>query len=128
MTLQEETDKIQGFIESPLPETPDEIVERLKTLIVLHARSGDMYALAKKIWRDKLSQHISQTILSIAEKGGLSKSVQNAMLDSLANDEAYLVDKLDRVNSSICHQMDAIRSILSYEKEAMKMTNNPWGQ
>ena len=43
------------------------------------------------------------------------------MLDSIAEDEAFLVDRLDRLNSSCVHQLDALRTLLSYEKESLRL-------
>ena len=40
---------------------------------------------------------------------------------SIAEDESYLVDRLDRLNAACTHQLDALRTLLSYEKEAMRL-------
>jgi hypothetical protein len=64
---------------------------------------------------------IANTIIAIAKENFLSAKAQNALVDAIAEDEAFLVDKLDRINSSCVHQIDALRSILSYEKAFLKL-------
>ena len=84
-------------------------------------RSGEMLADAKKLLRKKKSTEISNTIIAIAKEQCLSAKEQNALLDSIAEEESYLVDRLDRLNAACTHQLDALRTLLSYEKEAMRL-------
>jgi hypothetical protein len=84
------------------------------------SRSGEMLAKAKKILRTKRTSEINKTIIAIAKQEHLSASVQNALLDSICEEESYLVDWLDRINRTCTHQIDGIRSLLSYVKEEMR--------
>ena len=47
--------------------------------------------------------------------------MQNALLDSIAEEEAFLVDTLDRLNAAATHQLDALRTLLSYEREGLRL-------
>ena len=85
------------------------------------ARSGQMLAEAKKRLRDKKSSEISETILKIAKQNFLSAKAQNALVESIAQEENFLVDWLDRINKTCTHQIDALRSLLSYEKENLRL-------
>lgn len=85
------------------------------------ARSGQMLAEAKKRLRDKKSSEISKTILEIAKQNFLSAKAQNALVESIAQEENFLVDWLDRINKTCTHQIDALRSLLSYEKENLRL-------
>ena len=81
-----------------------------------------MLAEAKKALRRKKASEISNTIINIAKEQCLSAKVQNTLIDSIAEDEAYLVDWLDRLNAAATHQVDALRSILSFERENLRIT------
>jgi len=122
--LLKESNDIQSYLEIECSENPAEVVERIHTLSVYMARSGNMLAEAKRIYRRKVSSEIANTIINIAKEQYLSATAQNALVSSIAEDEAFLVDKLERIHRSCVHQIDALRSILSYEKENLRMTNN----
>jgi hypothetical protein len=121
--LTKEADKIQEYLEITSSTNPEELQERLVTLMPYLARSGEMLAQAKRLLRKKKSTEISNTIIAIAKESHLSASVQNALLESIAEDEHYLVDKLERLNRSCVHHIDALRSLLSYEKEGLRLNN-----
>lgn len=117
-----EIEKMQEFLELTISENPQEIIERIGGLNVYMARSGKMLADAKKNLRTKKASEISQTILNIAKQNFLSAKAQNALVESIAQEEHYLVDWLDRINRTCTHQIDALRSLLSYEKEQLRQT------
>lgn len=89
--------------------------------MVYVVRTGEMLAEAKRMLRKKKSDEIQNTIIKIAQENCLSAKVQNALLDSIAEEESFLVDRLDRLNASATHQLDALRTLLSYEKEALRL-------
>jgi CHASE3 domain sensor protein len=120
--LTKEADKIQEYLEITSSTNPEELQERLVTLMPYLARSGEMLAQAKRLLRKKKSAEISKTIIAIAKESHLSASVQNALLE-IAEDEHYLVDKLERLNRSCVHHIDALRSLLSYEREGLRLNN-----
>ncbi|MDD4686433.1 MAG: hypothetical protein PHI76_04085, partial [Clostridia bacterium] len=84
---------------------------------------GLMLAEAKLLARKKKSSEISEVVISIAKQNYLSSKAQNALVDSIASEELFYVDWLDRLNSMCVHQLDLIRSIISKEKEEMKYQN-----
>ena len=49
----------------------------------------------------------------------LSPSTINKFVTTAAKDQNFLVNWLDRINSSSVHQLDGLRSILSYRKAEM---------
>jgi hypothetical protein len=118
--MENEAKKIQDYLDVTVSSDPAELIDRIATLMTYMSRSGEMYAKAKKDLRAKKTNEISKTILTIAKEQCLSASVQNALLDSICGDEAYMVDWLDRINRSCTHQLDGLRSLLSYEKEQMR--------
>lgn len=120
--MKKELEKIQEFLEVDVSENPEELIERIKTLNVYMARSGRMLADAKQRLREKKASEISKTILEIAKQNFLSAKAQNALVDSIAQEENFLVDWAERINKACTHQVDALRSLLSYEKEQLRLT------
>ena len=119
--MEKEINEINDYLNITCSNNPVEIQERISVIMVYLNRSGEMLADAKKLLRKKKSTEISNTIIAIAKEQCLSAKVQNALLDSIAEDESYLVDRLDRLNAAFTHQLDALRTLLSYEKEAMRL-------
>lgn len=119
----EEAMQIQSYLETTCSENPDEVIERIKDIGVYRSRTGMMLADAKKMYRLKRTSEITEKIVEIAKEGYLSAKIQNALVESIAVDEAYLVDLLDRLNASCTHEQDALRSILSYERESIRLNN-----
>jgi len=119
--LTQESTKIQEYLDITVSNNPEEIIDRLSNLMAYLSRSGEMLAQAKKILRAKKTKEINKTIIAIAKASHLSASVQNALLDSICEEESYLVDWIDRINRTCTHQIDALRSLLSYEKEGMRL-------
>jgi hypothetical protein len=120
--LKSESESILNYLEITCSNDPEEIKERISNLVVYMSRSGEMLSQAKRILRAKKTSEIQNTIIAIAKAAHLSANVQNALLDSICEEESYLVDRIDRVNRSCTHQVDALRSLLSYEKEDMRIT------
>ena len=121
--LRERAKELQMFLETESSNNPEELTDRILKLMSYIAYSGEMLAEAKKLLRSRKSSEISKTIIAIAKEQCLSASVQNALLDSICDDEAFLVDFIERVNRTATHQLDACRSLLSYEKEQLKQVN-----
>jgi hypothetical protein len=118
--LSKEATDIQSYLDIITSNEPVELTERLSTLMTYMSRSGEMLAKAKKLLRTKKTSEINKTIIAIAKQEHLSASVQNALLDSICEEESYMVDWLDRINRTCTHQIDGIRSLLSYVKEEMR--------
>lgn len=121
--LYNEALEMQTYMQDDCSDNPDEVIERLKQLNVYQARSGFMLAEAKKMYRERKASEIAKTIVKIAKENYLSAKAQNAIVDSIAQQEAFLVDWLDRINATCKHQQDVLRSVLSYEKENLRLNN-----
>lgn len=123
MTPHEEATEMQAYLETLPEDNPDALSERIKILAVYQARSGFLLAEAKKTLSEKKKTEIVNTIIAIAKENYLSSKAQNALVDSIATDEQFVVDWLDRINAACKHQLDAVRSLLSFEKEVYKQNN-----
>ena len=118
--MKEEAIKIQQYLDITVSSDPAELVDRIATLMVYMSRSGEMLAQAKRLLRAKKTNEINKTIIKIAKEQCLSATVQNALLDSICEEEAFMVDWLERINRTCTHQIDGLRTLLSYEKEQMR--------
>lgn len=121
MTIIEEAQQIQDYLDTTCSENPEEVLERIRVIMPYISRTAFMLAEAKKDLRAKKSDEIQAQICEIVNLQFLSAKVQNALLDSIAKEEAYLVDWLERLNAAATHQVDALRSILSYEREQLRI-------
>jgi hypothetical protein len=119
--LRDRAKELQMFLETESSNDPAELQDRILKLMAYIAYSGEMLAEAKRLLRSRKSAEISKTIIAIAKEQCLSASVQNALLDSICDEEAYLVDWIDRINRTATHQLDGCRSLLSYEKEGLRI-------
>ena len=117
-----EAKEIQSFAEITVSDNPQEIAERISDCGVYIARTGKMLADAKYHLNSKKREDIMNLIKQIADER-LSAKVQNSIIDSLCKDEQYLVGWIERLNRAITHQQDACRSLLSYEKEQLRILN-----
>jgi aspartate/tyrosine/aromatic aminotransferase len=125
--IKKECADMQAELETLIPDEVNGAIERGKEIAVYHARTGYMLALAKQLARKKKSSEIGEIIMKIAKENYLSAKAQNALVDSIADDEMFLVDWLDRLNSMCVHQIDLIRSIISKEKAEMQINSFNYG-
>jgi hypothetical protein len=117
-----EAEEIQAYCEITAGDNPQEIAERISDLGVYIARSGKMLADAKYHLNRKRRDDTMELIERILSDKKLSAKVQNALIDSVCRDEQYLVDWIERLNRAATHQQEAARSLLSYEKENLRIT------
>jgi hypothetical protein len=90
--LKSECEDMQAELECMTPDELNAVIERAKRLAVYHARSGYLLAEAKKLLRRKKASEIADMVVKIAKEGYLSGRAQNALVDSIAQEEAYFVD------------------------------------
>lgn len=124
MTIIEEAQQIQSYLDTTCSENPEEVLERIRVIMPYISRTAFMLAESKKALRAKKSDEIQAQICEIVNLQFLSAKVQNALLDSIAKEEAYMVDWLERLNAAATHQVDALRSILSYERESLRLNKS----
>jgi hypothetical protein len=118
-----ECDAMQAELETVIPSDLNAIIERAKTVAAYHARVGFLLAESKKMARSKKSSEIADVVTKIAKGNYLAAKAQNALVESIATEEMYLVDWTDRLNSMCVHSLDLMRTIISKEKEEMKYLN-----
>jgi hypothetical protein len=120
--LLEEAQQIQAYCEITPSDSPEEITGRIRETGVYIARTGKMLADAKYHLNRKRRDELMDLIEKILSEKQLSAKVQNALIDSLCRQEQYLVDWIERLNRAATHQQDALRSLISYEKEHLRIS------
>ena len=121
--ITDELREMQTFLEITVGGTAVEIQERISDLQVYLARSGEIVAITERLMKAKKAYGLATEVLDKIKADKLSAGVQNAMLDAICIDEAFNAKWADRINRTIVHQIDANRSLLSYEKEGMRLNN-----
>lgn len=119
-TIKTSLGKMQTYLESPVGQEPAELLERIEFLMIMVAKSGQLLAEAK-FQQDGL---INAGLLQAMENGldkKLSPSLITKFVSSNAKEINYLVNWADRINASATHQLDAIRSIVSYKKAELNL-------
>ena len=116
--LKETAERMQAYLEKKPGTEPNDLIERAENLNVLIAQSGSCLADAKYL-QDIVVNGAIMEALQKAYEERLSPSTINKFVTTAAKDQNYLVNFFDRINSSAVHQLDSLRSILSYRKAEM---------
>jgi len=124
MTIEEikiEIEQYQTEIEKPIPVEINSCIDRLSYLAGVHSRIGYLLAQTKRIVRKIKDDRLSIHLINIRDNF-LSSKIQNALLDGFAIEETYVLELLEKQNSTCTLQMDTCRTIISKEKEEMRFS------
>jgi hypothetical protein len=127
-TIIELTDKAErmlDFLQKPIPKNDnpdyhDMLIKRLDLLNIAMTQSGEYRTAADYKIECVIDGEISDKIGEVME-GKLATSTVNMWIKSKAREWSRLKNAFDRINSSAVHQIDAIRSILSWEKAKINL-------
>ena len=117
--LIDECREIDAYMGITPSDNIEEIVERGNDLIVYISRTGKMLADAK-YHLNVIRKAEIMDILKIIIPEKLSAKVQNALIDSVAREQQYLVDWCERLNRTAVHQLDWCRTLISKAKSEMQ--------
>ena len=84
------------------------------------AISGQLLAEAKR-YQDEVVNGAIMTAIQNAYEQKLSPSTINKYVTTAAVEQNYLVNWINRINATAVHQIEALRSILSYRKSEMSI-------
>lgn len=118
--LNTKAEKMFDYLSRPLPEIGsdgyiDELVSRLNFLNKCMVESGEYKSAAEYKIEVVIDGEIGAKIEEIMD-GKLTASTINMWVKTKAKDWNRLKNAFDRINSASVHQIDAIRTILSWEK------------
>lgn len=120
-SIADELAAIDSYLNITMSEDVQEAVLRGNDLAVYIARSGKLLADAKYYLNGKKKSEVFNTLRETASRAGATAKAVNAIIDSLCKDEQYLVDWADRVNRACVHNIDWCRTIVSKQKEEMRL-------
>lgn len=120
--LKEKAAKFQQFLETRHGQEPDQLLERMELLAILVAQSGQCLAEAKYHQDQVINGEIGQAIDRLLTDK-LSATTINQYVKTAAKEYNYLVNWLDRINATATHQLDALRTIISYRKTEFSALN-----
>ena len=115
-----EAKQIQDFCQITPSDNPEEISARIVDCGIYVARTSKMIADAKYHLNLRLKDEAMEVIKKILADNKWSAKVQNSLIESICKEERYLVDWLTELNKAVKYQFEAMRSLLSYEKEQMR--------
>lgn len=113
--LEKEAEEIDSFLNTTYSEEIAEMTERLINLGVKLARTGKMFA-DSRFHQDKAT---TNSILNNVDTGLTSLNLKK-LIESTCYRENYIVNWIERLNKTIVHQIDSIRTLISLAKEDLK--------
>lgn len=120
--LQIEAESMLVYIQQEVPSDAGAVSERLSRLCRLMARSGVMLAEAKSYLNEQRGKATEEVLEKLLGDVHIAKSVQSSLIDSACRERQMLVDKIERLNASITHQSENLRSLLAYYREELSLT------
>lgn len=120
--LTEKSDQMHDYLRLPALTMDQEaaVVDRLMHLGRMLSLSGEYKAFAVAQYDQIVHGEIGQAIdRCLSEK--LSVSLINQYVKTAAYEWNYLINSFDRINSAAGKMIMAIQTLISYEKEKMKM-------
>ncbi len=121
--LIKEAGTMQFFIEVTVGDDPKEWTERGSVLCEFMARSGKCLADAKYHLAEKKKHFIVDELSKLLNLFSYSATTQRELISNCCGDLERLVIWFGRMNASCTHQVDWIRTLISKEKEEMKMNH-----
>jgi len=114
-----ELQQIQDFLDIEASDNPEELTERLSAMNVYLARSGKLmadaqYILAKE--KDAVFSEFGSRMFNAPP------SIVKELLAARTADASYVYLWAERINRTIVHAGDNIRTQVSYGKENLKLT------
>lgn len=118
--LKDKAEQMQAFLNERPSNDVNEILRRIEDLGILIAKSGQYLAEAKYLQDTVVSENLRKWSY-IRAYGILSASTINKFVTTATKDCNYLVEWFDRINSAAVHQLDGLRTTISYRKAEMNL-------
>ena len=113
-------ENMQAYLETETGPEPQHLIDKAELLSILIAKSGQCLAEAKYIQDQLINAGLTSAVETGLDKK-LSPSLINQFVKSKAKEVNLLVNWFDRINSAATHQLDGIRTIISYKKAELNL-------
>ena len=117
--LEKDAKMIDDYLNITCSEDPNDCVDRGLSLMAHLARSSKMLSDAK-YHKDEAVKNSILKELNL----DMSASILKQLIESTCKRENYLVNWIDRINSTIVHQMDFLRTVISKAKSEQYQSRN----
>lgn len=118
--LTSKAERMQKFLDEEPGNEPNVLIRRSELLGILLSQSGKMLADAK-YYKDTIINGAIMEAIQKAYNEKLSPSTINKFVETASKDQNYLVNWIDRINATATHQIDSLRSVLSYRKAELTL-------
>lgn len=120
MTLSEKLQHLRNLIDTNLKELAVEsLIDHAKEIAANIGLSAECKAEARR----DLEAHRLTALKSLRDDK-ITPSILLKMADGICADKIQQFEYADRINAGITHQLDLIRSIISYQKEERRSETN----
>lgn len=116
--IRREAEQIQGYLEITVSDGINEMMERLETLGIYYARSGALHSEVIGL-RDSATAKVFRDEKDVIV--GLSPTIAGKLIKGATAELNSLENWLDRINAGCSKQCDNLRTLISYEKERMRL-------
>lgn len=113
-----EIEEMQSFLEITTSDNPKELVERLTDINVYLARSGKLLAEAKA-FQDEVTANVYASHVEFISRVPATVAIKFVAAQSVTANQ--LVTWLDRINRTLVHAGDNIRTQISFAKQDMAL-------
>ena len=117
-SIKNDVDHMDALIKMPRSTDGECLFAELDGLIQWLARSAELVSIAESMFKQK----ISTIILEYSTKD-LTPSLLVKVAEGICFEELKGYRRIERQNAGLVHAIEGIRTLLSYQKETMKMNN-----
>lgn len=118
--IKSELEKYQFHAEIHLSENPEEVILWANEALVYLGRTAKLIADSQYHKDRKMRSELTEQIKTIVS---FAPSTANKFVDSLMEEENYLLKWAERLNAAFARQIDFARTIISKAKEELKYTH-----
>lgn len=118
--IKTELEKYQFHAEIHLSENPEEVILWANEALVYLGRTAKLIADSQYHKDRKMRSELTEQIKTIVS---FAPSTANKFVDSLMEEENYLLKWAERLNAAFARQIDFARTIISKAKEELKYTH-----
>lgn len=118
LNIIKEIEEMQSFLEITTSDNPKELVKRLTDINVYMARSGKLLADAKA-YQDQVTANVYASHMEFISRVPATVAIKFVAAQSVTANQ--LVTWLDRINRSLVHAGDNIRTQISYAKQDLAL-------